>query len=457
MGAHHTKLGRCTMAALPSSKSSSKDSKNHFLRSYADAAACSLMVGLGETYLPAFGLTFGLSQIGAGLLSSLPLLTGGILQLAAPRIAHTVGSHKKWVIACAGTQVFVFGFLAFAAAWGAIAPSLLFALAAVYWGAGLAAAPTWNNWIETIVPASQLTHFLAVRSRIIQIAAFLAFLGGGLWLQRANQSGDLGIGYLLLFLAAALSRILSMLLLARHSETREPRNPSKVRIKVREAMRTFGRAPESRFLIYLLGTQVMVQISGPYFTPYMLGHLKFSYSTYAILISANYAARIAAYPLLSHIVRRFGAHKSLRLGGLMIAASPLAWSLTTNIIFLGIAQIFAGFAWALYELSNTLMIFEKVPASKRTSVLSCYNFLNACAIVAGSLIGGFILKNFPSESAYGLLFTLSGTGRLITLAVLTGIGLSQKRRVLTTSDVIDLHQAPPASLTPEPLQRAQGS
>ena len=435
----------------PSSPSSLDERK-----SYGDAATCSLMVGLGETYLPAFGLTFGLGQIGAGLLASLPQLTGGFLQLLAPRFAHMMGSYKSWVITCAGTQTTVFVLLALAASGDRVPPVLLFTMAAVYWGAGFSAAPTWNNWIEKIIPAGRLTNFLAMRSRIIQVAAFLAFLAGGLWLQEAQKTGDIRVGYQALFLAAALSRLASMALLARQREEKGPGSPKRVRAKVREAMRTFGRRDESRFLLYLLGTQVMVQISGPYFTPFMLGHLKFSYSTYAILISANYAARIVAYPWVSRIVHRFGTDKSLRLGGFLIAASPLTWSLTTDVFLLGLGQVFAGFAWALYELATTLIIFEKVPAEKRTSILSCYNFLNAMAIVGGSLIGGMVLNMAASELAYKLLFILSGAGRLSTLIFLTVIGSKRKKaKKHSFSPSLATLEAPPASLTPEPLQRAQ--
>lgn len=445
------------MSAAQPIQSSSSESQRDFRISYADAASCSLMVGLGETYLPAFGLTVGLSQISAGLLSSLPLLTGGVIQLLAPRFAHLVGSCKRWVLACAGIQVLVFLFLALTATRGPMPPALLFTIAAIYWGAGLAAAPTWNNWIETIIPSSRITSFFTMRSRIIQIAGFLAFCVGGLWLQTCHQAGDLSLGYHVLFLAAATSRMISMTQLMRQRESHEHRFPSKVRAKVREAMLSFGRAPESRFLLYLLGTQVMVQISGPFFTPYMLGHLQLSYATYAFLISINYAARILAYPWVSRMIHNYGPQKSLRLGGLLIAASPLAWSFTTNISVLSVAQIFAGFAWALYELSTTLLIFEKIPTAKRTSVLSCYNFLNAIALVAGSLLGGWVLSHVPSDRSYQLLFSLSGSGRLATLLVLTALGLRVNKVSTKPLGTLSLCEAPPASLTPEPLPRAHGS
>ncbi|MEI6255422.1 MAG: hypothetical protein WCQ77_02145, partial [Planctomycetota bacterium] len=49
--------------------------------STADAAAFSLMVGFGETYIPAFALALGLGPVAAGMMASVPVLVGAIFQL----------------------------------------------------------------------------------------------------------------------------------------------------------------------------------------------------------------------------------------------------------------------------------------------------------------------------------------------------------------------------------------
>ena len=49
--------------------------------SLADGASFSVMVGIGETYLAAFVLALGMGEIAAGLISSIPLLAGSVLQL----------------------------------------------------------------------------------------------------------------------------------------------------------------------------------------------------------------------------------------------------------------------------------------------------------------------------------------------------------------------------------------
>ena len=66
------------------------------------------MVGLGETYLPAFALAVGLGELVAGLVASVPLLAGGVLQTVSPWGIRRLGSHKRWVVLCATVQSLTF-------------------------------------------------------------------------------------------------------------------------------------------------------------------------------------------------------------------------------------------------------------------------------------------------------------------------------------------------------------
>jgi len=68
--------------------------------SVADGAAFSVMVGIGETYFPAFVLALGLGQLASGLVSSLPILLGAILQLVSPLCVKKLGSSRRWVLTC---------------------------------------------------------------------------------------------------------------------------------------------------------------------------------------------------------------------------------------------------------------------------------------------------------------------------------------------------------------------
>src|SRR5512138_90302 len=101
--------------------------------STADAMLFSVMVGCGEAYFVAFALAVGLGELLAGLVSSVPLLAGALLQLASPWAVRRLGSHKRWVVATAGLQALSFSPLAAAAFLGRVPAWLIFVCVGLYW------------------------------------------------------------------------------------------------------------------------------------------------------------------------------------------------------------------------------------------------------------------------------------------------------------------------------------
>ncbi len=83
--------------------------------SMADGMAFGGMVGIGETFLPAFVLAVGLGEITAGLAGSLPLLAGGLMQMVSPFGVRFLQSHRRWVVLCAFLQAASFAPLVAAA------------------------------------------------------------------------------------------------------------------------------------------------------------------------------------------------------------------------------------------------------------------------------------------------------------------------------------------------------
>ena len=112
---------------------------------FGEGAAASLMVGLGESYLSAFVLALGLGQVAAGLITTIPLMVGGCLQLVTPTAIRRLGSHRRWAIACAVLQALSLWPMAAGAAAGSMTVLAVFAAATLYWGSGLAVSSTWSR------------------------------------------------------------------------------------------------------------------------------------------------------------------------------------------------------------------------------------------------------------------------------------------------------------------------
>src|SRR3974390_1270792 len=78
--------------------------RKNLRNSVSDGASFSVMVGIGETYFPAFVLALGMGEIASGLIASIPLLLGPALQMVSPAAVLWLGSNRRWVIACVAIQ-----------------------------------------------------------------------------------------------------------------------------------------------------------------------------------------------------------------------------------------------------------------------------------------------------------------------------------------------------------------
>ena len=270
-----------------------------------DGIAFSLMVGMGETYLPAFVLALGMGQVASGLIGTIPLLVGAILQLVSPLAVRRLGSHRRWVVACSLCQAACFAPLC-AAAWiGSIPMGALFAVASIYWGSGLGTNPAWNTWVGTIVPMRLRARYFARRTRFSQLGVVAGFIIAGVSLQYGARVGRLLDVFGFVFLAAGLCRLVSASFIFSQSEPVPPGDDHR-RVPLGEFIWRIYVSGEGRVLVYLLTMQTAAQIVGPYFTPYMLGPLGLSYAQYVVLVATAFAPRSSRCPLWARlrIVRR---------------------------------------------------------------------------------------------------------------------------------------------------------
>jgi MFS family permease len=384
----------------------------------SEGAAFSVMVGVGETYFPAFVLALGIGEIAAGLVASIPILAGAILQLVSPAGVAWLGSNRRWVITCVSLQAASFLPLVTAAVWGNMPAIGVFAAVSLYWGAGLGAGPAWNTWMETVVPFRVRAPFFAMRTRLGQAGTLLGFLAGGAALQYGKHSGQVLAAFAAIFAAAGLCRSFSARFLCRQTEPHAVKGRQQ-NVTMAELVGRIKAGSSERLLLYFLAVQVAVQISGPYFSPFMLGQLKISYLDYVGLLATSFIAKIVMLPAFGNFANRFGVRRLLWIGGIGIMPCSGMWLYAQGYWQLVAIQFFAGAVWAAYELAMFLMFFEAAPRDERTSILTIFNLANAVALVIGALIGGSILKVLGgSHEAYLVLFAVSSFARAGTLVFL---------------------------------------
>ncbi|MFO0426555.1 MAG: hypothetical protein ACK526_08315, partial [Planctomyces sp.] len=172
----------------------------------ADGFSFSVMVGLGETYLPAFVLSRNMGDLVVALIATVPILLGSILQLAAPAILHRVQSYRRFAVGAAILQSISLLVLVGMALTENVPAWSVFLPATLYWASGLSVGPAWNTWAEQIVPRRIRPGFFARRSRICHVGVLIGLISGGLLLRSAGSPAETMTIFAILFGVGAAGR-----------------------------------------------------------------------------------------------------------------------------------------------------------------------------------------------------------------------------------------------------------
>lgn len=388
----------------------------------ADAFAWAVMTGCGEAYFVAFGLAAGLGEVTSGLLATVPLLIGAAVQMVSPWGIRRCGSLRTWIASNAGIQALSLLPLVVMAQVETVPVWAIFTLASIYWAGGLATAPAWNTWVTTLVPRPMRARFFAMRSRLAQVGLIVGLALAAGMLQWGRR-GDFELqAFGLIFLVAFLARLVSSILLYRHSDAAKG-FIDRIEPISRKALAPFLAGGKGRLvLLYMLAVTMSVQVSGPFFTAYILEHLRFSYLQLMGINACTVLSKVVFLPLIGRFAKEQGPGRLLWIGGLAITPAATLWLVSENFWYLLALQLAVGVGWACWEMATFLLVFDTIPESHRTPVLTLFNLANALAIVGGSLIGAVILR-YTGVGAWGyaVLFGATGAMRLVTLFMLAAI------------------------------------
>lgn len=385
--------------------------------SVGDGAGYGVMAGVAEVYLPAFALAIGLSPVAAGLVAAVPLLAGGLLQLLAPRAIARVASMRAWVAGTMVIQALAFAPLILIAVLGIASTAIVFASAAIYWAAGMAASAAWNPWMARIVPARIRGKFFGRRQGVVQATMLAGLVGAGGALHAFSGTPHIHHVYAGMFGLALIARLVCAAMIARQGAGVElaPRS----RMRLRSIPPKLRGTPRASLLGYLIAAIAAASISGPFITPYILDQLRIGYAGYSVFTATVVLAKIISLPFLGRVIQRTGVRRVMTVCALAIAPIPLLYMISDALPWLILIQVFAGVAWGGFELGLLMALFDADDDAERTTMQVAFSALQAIGTAGASLIGGALLGALGSDhAAYLWVFAVSAAARLAAAVLL---------------------------------------
>jgi MFS family permease len=390
------------------------------------------MTGTAEWQFALFALAIGLSEVAAGLVATVPLALGALLQLVTPWGVRRLGSIRRWVWMCAAVQAMSLLPLVIGAFLGGMPWWVLYATTCLYWAAGYATAPPWQAWFTSLVPGSIRARYTASRNRFVQ-GGLAAGILAGLFLQVGEDGGWPLLAFAALFLVSFLSRSFSAACLAHQSEAEaglvqriEVPTPGVVR-------RHFADRRTRQLLFYMLAFFLSVFMTAPYFVPYLRGELEFEYWQITMILFLMIGTKVLVLPAVGRFAKRHGPARLLWIGALATTPLPALWLVSDSFWYLLSLQVLTATGWACWETATFLLIFDIIPAERRTPVMTLYQLAQALAFLLGSLLGAAVLELVGvGRLGYMAIFLASSLMRFVTLFMLASLepsGLRLRHRV----------------------------
>ncbi len=363
-----------------------------------DAAAFSVMVGAGESYLSAFALLLKASAHQIAWLVAIPPLVGSWAQLLAAWLSRGHGRRRPYLVAGAVTQALM---LAVAAAAPLLAPhpvSTLVVCVVAYHVAGNFTQPLWAGLMNQLVPEGRRGRFFARRNRVVSLTTFTALVVAGGLLDVFDRQHAALTGFLCVFAAAVVARLVSAWHLYRmHDPDHDGAPATSAATTVRRWVGELRGTPFVHFSTAVAAMQGSVAIAGPFFAVLMLRDLGFSYLQFMTVTATSVLAHFVTLTAWGRIGDRFGNRVILIVAGCMLPVIPALWLISVNFWWVLGVQLLSGLAWGGFNLSAGNYLFDLRPGRSVSGYMALHAVVVAAAVFAGAVLGADLATRLPTS------------------------------------------------------------
>ncbi len=379
--------------------------------SVLDAAFSSAMVGFSESYFQAFAVHLKASTIQVGIIYSIPMFLGSLMPLLSGAFLTCMRSRKSLNVWVGAFRTLLFVPLMFTERLGPGRFWVLLAIISLYFSCNYLGNPAWTSWMGEMVSEEARGRFFARRNRVGNLVALIGVVAAGLILEALAARASLG--YLIIFAAGLLGSLLSVSFLAMKVDL-----PCREVPRVWEGFWDFSHRMHSssygKYVLLNLLFYFAVFLSGPYFVPYMLNVLKFSYAQFMVATAIVVLVKFLFMPLWGEMGDRYGNRKTLNLSILIITVVPLLWLVSRSFWWLLAAQVVSGIGWAGFDIATLNYAYDTTSPEDRVRNTAYLMLYRGIGIFLAGLAGSLIVNHFRFRGSPFLgIFLVSSLSRLV--------------------------------------------
>ncbi len=399
--------------------------------SIKDGAWTSVATNSSMSYFSPAAIAMGATSVQMGILFAIISLLPNLVQLKTASLLERFRRKNIVLAGALGKVILIIPFLIIGFLHWRGVPYMIWAFISVvgfYYVCTAVLYPAWFSWIGSVVPGNERGAFFSKRKRVLGFFGIITMILSAILLDYFKKIGILRgdllgftlIGFGLLFVISGIARMFSWWLLKREYEP-----AIKIRKRDHFSLKDFLEhslgTPFGRFSLFAGAFTLVVGVSSPFWSVYMLRNLNFSYIWYMLITVSELAFQLMFLPLIGKFSDKFGNIKLMKMSSILAGAVPLLWvassfiksDILVKIYLLTIPAIIGGVGWAGYNLALSNYVYDAVGDRKRSFGLSYMNLIIGVGGFLGAGIGAFIAwTNVSFMVPILFIFTISGIGRI---------------------------------------------
>jgi MFS family permease len=405
-----------------------------------DGVATSVMSTLtGSTFLIAFALALGASELVIGLMAMIPALAN-IIQLPTTYLIEKVRVRRSITVpAAALSRSFwlVIAMVPLAVPFEMALPLVLLAMVpnSILGSIG---GCSWNSWMHDLLPTNELGRFFSKRMLLSTASSIPMGLGAGFFITWWGSAfpGMVIEGYSILFIAGFIVGMIGVLCISAIPEPRMGGGQSVPRFGAL-LKKPFEDRNFKNLIVFLTSWSFAINLALPFLSVYMLTSLGMDTSTVMVFTVVGQASSLAFFKMWGRLSDQFSNKSVLRVSGPMLIGCFLLWASTVLfhttpvlVLLVVMAEVLMGMATSGVGLVSGNISLKLAPSGEATSYLASTSLFAALATGTAPLLGGAIAMFLPNWEYFFLVASMLGFFSLHRLTLVKEDGEVQESVVV---------------------------
>jgi MFS family permease len=346
-------------------------------------------------FISLYILSLGASEFQIGLMSSISSFLAALMLFFGAVLAERVGHHKEIVVLSGGLigrlciLMLVFVPILFHGAsvvWIAIAFSVLRD------GFNNLAYPAWMSVINETIPIEGRGRYFGSRNFVMGIAGMITTLAAGKIITMfVHQTGY----QIVLAAAFVLGLASSYSFFKLKTEPTIKRIGRKASLSIKAIPGLLRGHPQFVALMLTAGLwNFAINISGPFFSVYMVQDLHFSASIVGLTNVATVLSGLLVLNGVGGLSDRLGPRKLQIYSMILIPLLPVMWIFAREPWHIILINIFGGTIWAAFNLTSFNLMLNSIPKTKVPSYSALYQIMVTLSLALGAIIGSVLITRF---------------------------------------------------------------